>query len=242
MAVEIDGTSKGLLGAFAVFVLGSGIASLVYGIFLLLRYVGIEFNYGNFNLFSISILLIVVGGLLILTVVMGVIGALKDLAKVRLVTVILLFILFAILAVVGVWGMISFKTGRLAQSIDLDIKRLNEQKDSNLNEMNKKKADYLNRKYNCCGVYSTYDTRASDVAIPESCCITPGCGGGSTMSNTPQYFENGCATVYLKTKAAAVFHLSILALVAAGLVLLALIIYAVLSQRARAGYAVVARG
>jgi len=43
-------------------------------------------------------------------------------------------------------------------------------------------------------------------------------------------------------KVKTVFHLAILALVAAGLVLLALVLYAVVSQRARAGYAAVSRG
>jgi choline-glycine betaine transporter len=57
----------------------------------------IEYNYGAFNLYSISILLIVVGGLLIITVFLGIIGALKDVSNVRVVTLVLLFILFAIL-------------------------------------------------------------------------------------------------------------------------------------------------
>ncbi len=86
-----------ILGAFAVFALGSGIASLIYGVLLLLRYISIEYNYGIFNLFSTSILLIVVGGLLIIAVLLGVFGALKDISNVRLVTLVLLFILFAIL-------------------------------------------------------------------------------------------------------------------------------------------------
>jgi len=240
MAVEIDGTSKGLLGAFAVFALGSGIASLVYGVLLLLRYISIEFNYGSFNLFSISILLIIVGGLLIITVLLGIIGALKDLSNLRLVTLILLFILFAILASVGIWGMISFKTGRLQTSIDDDIKRFKDRYEDLTVDL-KKQADYLNRHYNCCGVYATYDTRANDVGIPESCCIAPGCGE-NPLHNAPKYFEKGCASVYFETKAKAVFHLAILTLAAAGLVLLALVLYGIVSQRARAGYAVVSRG
>jgi len=121
MAAEIDGTSKGLLGAFAVFALGSGIASLIYGVLLLLRYIAIDYNYGAFNLFSTSILLIVVGGLLIITVLLGIIGALKDVSNLRLVTLVLLFILFVILAAVGIWGMIVFKTDRLQASINKDI-------------------------------------------------------------------------------------------------------------------------
>jgi len=139
MAVEIDGTSKGLLGAFAVFALGSGIASLVYGVLLLLRYISTEFNYGIFNLFTTSILLIVVGSLLIITVLLGVIGALKDLSNLRLVTLILLFILFAILTAVGVWAMVSFKTGRLQKSIDADIKTFTDGKYDDLTVDFKKK-------------------------------------------------------------------------------------------------------
>ncbi len=86
------------LGAFAVFALGSGIASLIYGVLLLLKYMSIEYSYGSFNLYILSILLIVVGGLLIITVILGIIGALKDVANARLVTLILLFILFAVLS------------------------------------------------------------------------------------------------------------------------------------------------
>jgi len=239
MAVEIDGTSKGLLGAFTVFALGSGIASLIYGVLLLLRYLGIDYNYGIFNLFPTSILLIVVGGLLIIAVILGVLGALRDLSQVRLVTLVLLFILFAILAAVGSWGMVTYKTGRLQRSIEADIKSINDVKSAD--PTLKQKAEYLHQKYNCCGVYSTYDTRANDVAVPDSCCIVPGCGQ-TTVHNEAKYFEKGCASVYFETKAAAVFHLAILTLVAAGLVLLALIFYGVVSQRARAGYAVVSRG
>ncbi len=63
------------------------------------------------------------------------------------------------------------------------------------------------------------------------------------MNNLAKYFEKGCASVYFETKSIAVFHLSILALIAAGLVLLALIFYAVVSQLVRAGYgAVSSRG
>jgi len=121
MAAEIDGTSKGLLGAFAIFTLGSGIASLGYGILLLLRYMGVDYHYGAFNLFSTSILLIVVGGLLIIAVILGVIGALKDVSNVRLVTLVLVFILFAVLAAVGIWGMVLYKTDRLEKSINDEI-------------------------------------------------------------------------------------------------------------------------
>lgn len=240
MAVEIDGASKGLVGAFVVFTLGSGIATLAYGVLLLLRYLGIEYNYGIFNLFSTSILLTVVGGLLIITVLLGVLGVLKDIANVRLVTLVLLFISFAILAGVGIYGMVSYKTGRLQKSIELEVDRLNKNYKDSSPDL-KKQADYLNQNYNCCGSYSTYDARANGVGIPESCCIVPGCGS-EPLNNKQAYFEKGCASVYFETKATAVFHLAILALAAAGAVLLALIFYAVISQRARGGYAAVTRG
>jgi hypothetical protein len=86
-----------ILGTFAVLTLGSGIASLIYGILLLLRYLAIEYNYGIFNLFITSIVLIVVGGLLIITVILGVLGALKDAGTFRLITMVLLFLLFVVL-------------------------------------------------------------------------------------------------------------------------------------------------
>jgi len=227
-------------GAFAVFTLGSGITSLIYGIFLLIRYMGIEYNYGVFNLFTTSIVLIVVGGLLIISVLLGVVGALKDVANLRLVTLVLLFLLFAILAVVGVWAMVSFKTGQLQRSIDMDIQNLNKNYDS-LSEDLKKKANYLNQHYNCCGSYATYDTKANNQGIPDSCCVLPNCAE-NTVNNSPKYFEKGCASVYFQTKSGVVFHLAILALAAAGAVLLGLILYGVVSQRARAGYAAVSRG
>lgn len=84
------------LGAFVVFVLGSGITTLVYGILLLLRNLAVQYSYGAFNLFLASIVLIVIGGLLILTVLLGVYGVWKDLASVRLVALVL-----ALIVVVG---------------------------------------------------------------------------------------------------------------------------------------------
>jgi hypothetical protein len=59
------------------------------------------------------------------------------------------------------------------------------------------------------------------------------------MNNLPKYFKKGCAGFYFETKSIAVFHLSILALIAAGLVLLALIFYGIVSQLGRAGYGAV---
>lgn len=60
--------------------------------------------------------------------------------------------------------------------------------------------------------------------------------------NEQDYFSQGCALVYFGTKVTAVFHVAILALVAAGLALIALILYGIVSQRARGGYAAVSRG
>ena len=76
--------------------------------------------------------------------------------------------------------------------------------------------------------------RSSSFSLPDC--------GETTLNNESQKYKQGCASVYFATKAIAVFHLAILALVAAGLTLLALIFYAVVSQRARAGYAEVSHG
>lgn len=66
--------------------------------------------------------------------------------------------------------------------------------------------------------------------------------GCVSNTNDEQYVKKDCAKVYSATKSYAVFCVAILALIAAALVLLALVLYAALSQRARAGYAVVSRG
>ncbi len=47
------------------------------------------------------------------------------------------------LAVIGVWGMVSFKTGRLQQSIDTDFKTLAEAKSPDADT--KKRVDYLHQ-------------------------------------------------------------------------------------------------
>jgi len=56
------------------------------------------------------------------------------------------------------------------------------------------------------------------------------------------FFEHGCASVYYKTKSGTVFVLAIVALASAGAVLIGIILYGVILQRARAGYQVVSRG
>ena len=81
-----------------VFILGSGISTLVYGILLLLRYLAIQYSYGALNLFLTSIVLVVVGGLLILTVFLGAYGVWKDVSSVRLVTIVLALIIFVTLS------------------------------------------------------------------------------------------------------------------------------------------------
>jgi len=48
--------------------------------------------------------------------------------------------------------------------------------------------------------------------------------------------------VYYKTKSGTVFVLAIVALASAGAVLIGIILYGVILQRARAGYQVVSRG
>jgi len=240
MTVEMDSASKGVLGGFAVLTLGSGLVTLVYGVLLLLRYMGIEFNYGIFNVYTISIVLIVVGGLLILTLLLGVLGAVKDQTNLRMFTLVLLFLLFAVLAILGVWTMVSFKTGQLQRSIELDIQNLNDNYDKNTPAL-KNKADYLNTKYNCCGSYSNYDAKVDGKGIPESCCIVKGCAA-DTLNNEAKYFPKGCASVYFNTKSGVVFNIAIVALATAGAVLLALVFYLVVYQRARAGYAAVSRG
>jgi len=105
----------------------------------------------------------------------------------------------------------------------------------------KKKADYLNQKYNCCSAYTSYGGRANDVLIPDSCCVEKNCGN-TQVYPTQKPFEKGCSSVYYDIKSKAIFCLAILALAAAGAVLIALILYGVVSQRARAGYASVSRG
>jgi len=233
----MDGTSKGLLGAFAVFTLGSGIASLAYGVLLLLRYLPIEFNYGIFNLFATSIVLIVVGSLLIIAVLLGIFGAFKDISNFRLVTLVLLLLLFIVLAAVGVWTMVSFKTGQLQTSIDNEVKRLHDTRNV-LNAKDLKKAVFLSQHYNCCGL--GVDTNANDAGTPDSCCVVPNCGS-NPVENAPKYFEKSCGVIYYETKSVAVFHLAILSLGAAGGTLIGLILYALIFQRARAGYDIVPR-
>ena len=146
-----------ILGAFTIFTLGSGIVSLVYGISLLIRYIDIEYNYGGFSLFTTSIVLIIVGGLLIVTALLGILGALKDISTLRMVTLILVFLLFAtlgknkierkiflvyllLLAVIGTWSMVEFKTGSLKKDIESNIENL---KKTNITPELKKKAEYL---------------------------------------------------------------------------------------------------
>ncbi|CAF3409360.1 unnamed protein product [Rotaria socialis] len=236
MATEIDGTSKGLLGTFAIFTLGSGLVSLIYGILLLSRNMSFNNNFGSINLFMTSIVLITAGGLLIIAVLLGVFGALKDVSPLRLVTLVLLLLLLVVLAVIGVWGMVSSKTGDLEKSIDTDIKLLKESTDATKSDI-KKKAEFLNKYFNCCiscpsDANSEGEQQASSSSKPS--------GEGNT-DNKPE-MKDACATAYFQTKSKTIFCVAILALASAGAVFLALLIYALIFQRARAGYTAVSRG
>ncbi|CAF1920286.1 unnamed protein product [Rotaria magnacalcarata] len=189
MATEIDGTSKGLLGTFVIFTLGSGLASLVYGILLLFQNMGVNYNFGSINLF--------------MTIV---------------------------LAVVGVWGMVSYKTGGLEKSIDRDFQLLKEATDATKIDI-KKKAEYLNKKFNCCISYPP-DANSEGEQQANSC-IEPDAGGTIEYKSE---MNAACATVYFQTKSKTIFCLAILTLASAGAVFLAILIYALIFQRARAGY------
>ncbi|CAF1379830.1 unnamed protein product [Adineta steineri] len=237
MSTEIDGPSKCLLGVFGAFTLGSAIATLGYGIVLLYRYLPIEHNYGDFNLYMASIVLIAVGGLLLIALLLGVFGALKDISNLRLVTLVLLLIFFITLASVGIYGMVSHKTGRLQTSIDKEIKDYSKNKD--LSSPIQKKINYLNKNYNCCTSYDDYKSGIFD-GIPESCCLVPDCTDQPEYNNN-KYFDRACTAVYYDYKSKEVFYIAIVTLVAAGVILLALILYGGLTQRARSGYAAVSR-
>jgi hypothetical protein len=52
--------------------------------------------------------------------------------------------LFFFSAVIGVWAMVSFKTGRLQRSIDLDVESLTKN-ENDLTPALKKKAQYLSQ-------------------------------------------------------------------------------------------------
>ncbi|CAM4870682.1 unnamed protein product [Rotaria socialis] len=192
MATEIDGTSKGLLGTFAIFTLGSGLVSLIYGILLLSRNMSFNNNFGSINLFMTT--------------------------------------------VIGVWGMVSSKTGDLEKSIDTDIKLLKESTDATKSDI-KKKAEFLNKYFNCCiscpsDANSEGEQQASSSSKPS--------GEGNT-DNKPE-MKDACATAYFQTKSKTIFCVAILTLASAGAVFLALLIYALIFQRARAGYTAVSRG
>jgi hypothetical protein len=72
------------------------------------------------------------------------------------------------------------------------------------------------------------------------CFFFVGCSG--TTYPGEKYFDKGCSSVYFDIKSKAVFSLAILALASAGVILIALILYGVISHRARAGYGPVSRG
>jgi len=110
---DLDPVSKGILAIFVALLLGSGITSVVYGAVLLIRYMGIPYTFGMFSVYCASIALICIGGLIIITLLVGVLGAWKDHANFRIVALVLAIFLFISLAVIGTWAMIIFKTDRL---------------------------------------------------------------------------------------------------------------------------------
>ncbi|CAF3824094.1 unnamed protein product [Rotaria sordida] len=234
MAAEIDGTSKGLLGVFAACTLISGIVSLVYGVLLLIQNLHVGVYFGVINLFTTSIILIVVGGLLIITVVLAVSGALKDISKLRLVSLVLLSVLFVVLVIVGVWAMASYKTGRLEKSIGADIKLFRDRSDKSSSDFTKQ-ADYLKKHYNCCIVY---DSNTGPTQTPETRCVDLSINENADKND----LKDACANAYFDKKSNDVFRLAILTLATAGVVLIGLLLYGVVCQRARAGYAAVSRG
>ena len=152
-----------VLGAFVLFAFGSGLVTLIYGIRALLQYLAVEYHYGFLNLFNLSIVLIVLGGLLILAVVLGVFGALKDVAKVRMVALGLIFIVLlsfgkasqsrrcssaniflSPLVLIGSYTMFIWKTGRLQQSVEEDMKSLSTSYEA-LSTVSRAKADYIHQ-------------------------------------------------------------------------------------------------
>ena len=158
-----------VLGAFVLFVFGSGLVTLIYGVRALLQYLPVEYHYGMLNLFNLSIVLIVLGGLLIIAVILGVVGALKDVAKVRMVALALIFIVLlsfgkaswsrrcssangflSPLVLIGSYTMYMWKTGRLQHSVEEDMKSIST-KYAELPKELQAKADYVNQVGQCRG-------------------------------------------------------------------------------------------
>lgn len=242
MASEMDGVSKGLLGAFVLFAFGSGLATLIYGIRTLLQYLGVEYYYGLLNLFNLSIVLIILGGLLIIAVVLGVFGALKDVPKVRMVALGLMFIVLLSFVLIGSYTMFMWKTGRLQQSIEKDLGSVSANYYTLSTEL-QAKPDYINQKFNCCITYaapSDYPSRRNE-DLPDSCKYSDPLDTSNNMQK--KTFERNCTEAYTSVKSAAVFQLSVVTLANAGATFIGLVLYGIISQRrTHAGYAGVSRG
>jgi len=230
------------LGIFAILVLATGITSVVYGSVLLIRYIGIPYSFGIFSLYCASIALICIGGLIIITLLLSVIGALKDNGNLRVVALVLAVLLFISLAVIGTWAMVIYKTNRLHQSIDNEWKDLNLRYHKN-DEKQRAKVDWLNNHHNCCGTSDfTNEFKDGNVDYPTSCCLVPGAECQKSIHDkTPTNYKKGCASIYRETKLRVVYQLAIISLASAGAMLLAIILYSILTKRAGAGYAVVSQ-
>jgi len=228
---DLDPVSKGILAIFVALLLGSGITSVVYGAVLLIRYMGIPYTFGMFSVYCASIALICIGGLIIITLLVGVLGAWKDHANFRIVALVLAIFLFISLAVIGTWAMIIFKTDRLQKSIDVDIKNLYMNYHTKSDQRDK--VDWLNKHHQCCG------TTELNEKVPTSCCLVPTSNdcGKNPLSDAQTYYQKGCALIYKETKSKVVYQLDIVTLACAGAMLLAIILYSILTKRAREGYA-----
>ncbi|CAF1208048.1 unnamed protein product [Didymodactylos carnosus] len=232
MASDLGGPSKGLLGIFGVLLFGSSIASVVLGAITLLRYINVPYDFGQFSLYAASIALITIGGLLLITLIVGVIGALNDNENLRLVTLVLVFLLFSALAVIGAWSMTLVKTNRLQRGIDEDIDYSNKMYANN-SDAQKKRVDDLNAQYNCCGRNNYTDFQVG--SLPASCCKTKDCD----PKNVESIHQKGCSSSnYPSEKVEKVFRMSIISLACAGAVLFGLILYGVLMKHTR-GYVAV---
>jgi len=105
-------------------------------------------------------------------------------------------------------------------------------------QRDKDKVDWLNKHHQCCGT-SEFNKDYNEKGHPTSCCLVPGsvdCGK-SPISDTQTYYQKGCAAIYKETKSKVVYQLAIVTLACAGAMLLAIILYSILTKRAREGYA-----
>ncbi|CAF0980357.1 unnamed protein product [Didymodactylos carnosus] len=231
--------SISLGGIFAVLLLGSTITTVVYGSLTLVKFIHIPYNFGQFSIYAASIALIAIGGLLLFTLIFGIIGVSLHNGNLRLLTLVLAFLLFCALAIIGVWSMVLVKTNGLQLSINNDIIDLNKLYREKPNAA--KKIDYLNENYQCCGAITDDKKELENVSgLPVSCCITPECKTKKVLEASDGIYQKGCIdSSYRSEKVDRVFILSIVSLACAGAVLLGLIFYGIVTKKAREGYATV---